>query len=807
MARLVFATYLAIIALSSSLASSTVLSAEAAAREKALEVEWSNELAPPTNPETKIVKYKSPIKRVVALLKKMKAELEAEADKESEMYDKMVCWCETSEKEKTKAIADADAKDKDLQAEIEGRAARFGELETEIAHMKEQIGADQEALKQSMSIREGEAGEFRGQEKELVQAINNLRNAIAVLSKHHEASSLLQLDAPVLSSVRAVLRDVALKYEMMLGDTPRADDRGIMTGRLQAALVSVGVKTQHTSESDRKAQALTHSLLVALDTHNSGVSDVLPMKFAERTLAEAAKESAVTASGGAFLQAGDKQPYYKSYSPRSGVIFGILKQLKEEFEAQLSTSQSTESKGMGDYEAMNTAKEEQVEVGKEKLDDMEGEHAENQKALSDAKEDLDLTRKQRTADVEFLRNLKLTCQGLDKQWELRSKTRSQEILAVAEALTILTEDDAQDLMAKTVTLLQERSSTELGSAMRAARSHAASVLRRAAQEPAFDADDLLAAWRGRKTGISVGSAAGPRAQLSTLAVTVQLDAFTKVKEALDKMVAELKAEQQEEVKFKAFCDKEFDENAKATYKKTEEKEDLEMKIEKLAAVMKKLAEEIEAAKQQIADTQVEIKKASESREEENGVFQTTVADQRATQEILKKALARLRAFYKKAGAGSQRPEDAEAEEALVQQTPPVQFNKFKKNAGASPVMGLITQIIEDSKQVEDEAVAGETKAQADYQQFVKDSNALIAELADAVTAKTKAIAGAKVETADAEGDHESAVEELESLTAYNADLHGQCDFVLKNFEIRQRARLQEMEAIQEAKGILAGAMA
>lgn len=46
--------------------------------------------APPVNEETKVVEYKSPIERVVALLKKMKSELEAEAANEAEMYDKMV---------------------------------------------------------------------------------------------------------------------------------------------------------------------------------------------------------------------------------------------------------------------------------------------------------------------------------------------------------------------------------------------------------------------------------------------------------------------------------------------------------------------------------------------------------------------------------------------------------------------------------------------------------------------------------------------------------------------------------------------
>ena len=92
-----------------------------------------------------------------------------------------------------------------------------------------------------------------------MEAINNLRNAVAVSSKHYEASSLLQLDAPLLSSVRAVLCDVALKVEMMLGDAPRPDDDGSVKGRLHIALVSVGKRTQHTSEYDRKAEALTHS--------------------------------------------------------------------------------------------------------------------------------------------------------------------------------------------------------------------------------------------------------------------------------------------------------------------------------------------------------------------------------------------------------------------------------------------------------------------------------------------------------------------------------------------------------------------
>ena len=38
-----------------------------------------------------------------------------------------------------------------------------------------------------------------------------------------------------------------------------------------------------------------------------------------------------------------------------------------------------------------------------------------------------------------------------------------------------------------------------------------------------------------------------------------------------------------------------------------------------------------------------------------------------------------------------------------------------------------------------------------------------------------------------------------------ADVRFKCDWTLANFDIRQEARLKEIEAIQKAKGILSGA--
>merc|ERR1719181_217952 len=134
---------------------------------------------------------------------------------------------------------------------------------------------------------------------------------------------------------------------------------------------------------------------------------------------------------------------------------------------------------VADFKAMSAAKTSQIAAGKEELDEFEGQSADNQKALSDAKENLEMTREQRSTDVEFLRNLKLTCMDLDKQWAQRSKTRAAETKAVSEAIAVITDDDAMDLLRDTASLLQLDS--EEGAEAQMLRKRAVAALRKAAQ--------------------------------------------------------------------------------------------------------------------------------------------------------------------------------------------------------------------------------------------------------------------------------------------------------------------------------------
>merc|ERR1719161_1578878 len=100
------------------------------------------------------------------------------------------------------------------------------------------------------------------------------------------------------------------------------------------------------------------------------------------------------------------------------------------------------------------------------------------------------------------------------------------------------------------------------------------------------------------------------------------------------MIQELKGQQESEAAEKADCTKEFKDNEFTTFTKTNEKTDLEASITTLTDSIKKLGEDMEVAKKQQATTELEIQKASQYREKENAEYQTTVADQRATQAIL-----------------------------------------------------------------------------------------------------------------------------------------------------------------------------
>jgi len=238
--------------------------------------------------------------------------------------------------------------------------------------------------------------------------------------------------------------------------------------------------------------------------------------------------------------------------------------------------------------------------------------------------------------------------------------------------------------------------------------------------------------------------------------------------------------------------------------KTHEKDDLEDLLSQLENEISVLTKEIDELNQEIGEMHVSLKRAGEDRKAENLDFQAQVADQRAVVNILNKVLARLKMFYEKKSLVQVGVHNHQEPGAAVE-APPPKPKEYQKSAGAGGVMQLIAMIIEDAQREETELVVDEQNSQEAYATFVQETNNCIAAAEKSITEKTEAKSAAESSKSETEASLMAVNQELTNLKDLNIGLHKDCDFLLENFEIRQTARKEEMDAIEEAKAILSGA--
>merc|ERR1719321_1390385 len=142
-------------------------------------------------------------------------------------------------------------------------------------------------------------------------------------------------------------------------------------------------------------------------------------------------------------------------SAPSSQIFGLLKQMKEDFETNLASSQKEEMKAQGEYEDVKKGKTEEVAAGEAQIDTKTQELADTDEKNAISKETLEETSATLKAETEFLANLKEQCKNVDAEYEERTSTRQMEIGAVSKAMAFLSSDEAKDLTAGTFGFIQK----------------------------------------------------------------------------------------------------------------------------------------------------------------------------------------------------------------------------------------------------------------------------------------------------------------------------------------------------------------
>merc|ERR1719171_2935138 len=117
-------------------------------------------------------------------------------------------------------------------------------------------------------------------------------------------------------------------------------------------------------------------------------------------------------------------------------------------ETGLVDSQKEEGTAKDDFASMKASKSDSISSATELIDSKTVELATTDEKLAASKSDLEDTEATLAADTEFLANLKKKCSNADAEYMARQKVRNEEIQAISEALSILTDDEAKDLMLK-----------------------------------------------------------------------------------------------------------------------------------------------------------------------------------------------------------------------------------------------------------------------------------------------------------------------------------------------------------------------
>jgi len=431
--------------------------------------------------------------------------------------------------------------------------------------------------------------------------------------------------------------------------------------------------------------------------------------------------------------------------------------------------------------------------------------------LVEMKEDLDDTGKALLEDKKFLADLEKNCKTKAAENAENQKLLSQELVALADTIKILNDDDALELFKKTLP--------------------GASAFVQLQVTAKDQQRQALAALKAARQG-------HPELSFIALALEGKKVDFGKVLKMIDEMVTTLGAEQQTDNDKKEYCETQFD-------LADDKKKSLERSVSNLEKAMAKgkeavaaLAAEIKALQDGIAALDKSVAEATEQRKEENAEFTEVMASNAAAKELIGFAKNRMNKFYNPklykappkrvlseedqlvvnnggtlaptaapggiAGTGVTVLADISAHEAPA--PPPATAAAYsKKSEESNGVIGLMDIMVKDITKEMTEAKAIEENAQEDYEEAMKDSSEKRATdsktVADKSKAKSETAAALEANTEEKGATSKTLMATLEHISA----LHAECDWLLQYFQVRKEARAGEVEALKTAKSVLSGA--
>merc|ERR1719487_1865348 len=322
-------------------------------------------------------------------------------------------------------------------------------------------------------------------------------------------------------------------------------------------------------------------------------------------------------------------PDPEAYKTHSGDIVATLQGLLDKAQEQLDAARLKETQDLHNFELMELTLEDEIKFGTKELEEAKKSKAEAEATKAEAEGDLAVTAKALAADVAALADLHKDCMEKANVYEEETKSRGEELKAIAEAKKVIIEATSGDRGAEDIEYgLNQVSLVQVTSRDNRVVAFVRDLARR-------QNSPVLAQLAIRMASVMRYSAGAGE------------DPFAKVKGLIRDLIERLIAEGEAEAKEKAFCDKEMAET-KA------KKEDKEMEIAKLNAAIDRMSARSAQLKDEVAVLQGELAKLAAAqaemdkiRQEEHAIFVEQKAEMEEGLQGVKLALKILREYYAK----------------------------------------------------------------------------------------------------------------------------------------------------------------
>jgi len=513
------------------------------------------------------------------------------------------------------------------------------------------------------------------------------------------------------------------------------------------------------------------------------------------------------------------------YAPASGQIVGILKELGETMSKNLADVTADENEAIETYDGLMKAKAKESGALTAAIESKTKLVGELGIQIVQMKNDLDDTQAALAEDQAFLADLEKSCSTKTAEWEERQKTRADELVALADTIKVLNDDDALELFKKTLPGASASASfVQMSSSAAAVRSHALEAIqqarRQANDQDHANLDFLMVALSGKKA-LGKGQ-------------------FDKVVSMIDKMVATLKQEQIDDDNKKEYCGIQLDQTDDKKKAVTRALEDAEVAISTTTEAIATLKDEIKALEAGIKELDKSVADATEQRKAENVEYKDLMAGNGAAKELLAFAKNRLNKFYNpklyKAPPQAEMTEEQRIAVNMGSEAAPtdapsgiagtgigfVQIHSHSQVAARPPppgtwgayssksqenggVVAMIDLLIRDLDKEMTEAETDEKNSQAAYETMMTESSGKRTADSKSLSGKVSTLASSEGELVSLQEAKKSAGSELMAVSKYIASLHAECDWLLQYHEVRANARSGEIDSLNRAKAVLSGA--